>query len=99
MNTTHKIAVIGGTGPQGRGLAFRLAHAGHAVVIGSRAADRAAEAAGEVQARAGGSSEVRGTDNVTAAQDADIVLLALPYDGHAALVEALSVHLTNKIVI
>ena len=99
MNTTHKIAVIGGTGPQGRGLAFRLAKSGHSVVIGSRATDRAVEAAEEVLARAGASCEVRGADNVTAAQDADIVLLAVPYDGHAALVEALQTHLANKVVI
>ena len=99
MNATSKIAVIGGTGPQGRGLAFRFAKAGHAVVIGSRAADRAQESAADVRARLHDSTEVRGADNIAAMQGVDVVLLAVPYEGHASLVETLRPHLADKIVI
>lgn len=93
----HKIAVIGGTGPQGRGLARWLARAGHAVVIGSRSADRAVDAAAEIQARGGGN--VVGNDNHGAASAADIVLIVVPWDGHEELVAALAPALDGKIVV
>jgi len=94
---SREIAVIGGTGPQGRGLAYRFALAGHRVTIGSRAADRAQEKAAEIAERAG--SELAGASNADAAKAAEIVLLAVPWDGHAALVESLAEHLAGKIVI
>jgi len=97
--TAYKLAVIGGTGPQGKGLAYRFARAGHTVVIGSRATERAQHAAAEIASRLNGEGQVSGADNATAAGSADTVLLAVPYDGHAALVESLREQLAGKVVI
>jgi NADPH-dependent F420 reductase len=93
------VAVVGGTGPQGKGLAFRLARAGHRVVIGSRSAPRAAEVAEEISARLGAPGLVGSEENAAAATAADVVLLAVPYAGHDELVEKLAEQLTGKIVI
>jgi len=95
--TKQSIAVIGGTGPQGRGLAYRFAVAGHEVVIGSRDAARAQERAEEIAAKVGPEARLRGAENAEAAAQADIVLLAVPYDGHAALVSSLD--LAGKVTI
>jgi NADPH-dependent F420 reductase len=92
------IAVIGGTGPQGKGLGYRFAKAGHTVVIGSRAADRAAGVAEEIVAR-GVTGSVTGASNADAAAAADLVLLAVPYDGHDELVAALADQLAGRIVV
>jgi NADPH-dependent F420 reductase len=93
--------VLGGTGPQGRGLARRFAISGHAVVLGSRDAGRAQETALAVRESAdlpaGGS--VDGADNATAAAGADVVILAVPYDGHAELVRSLADELAGRIVV
>ena len=77
------VAVLGGTGPQGRGLARRFADAGLPVVIGSRSAERAADAAKELAAATGG--DVTGADNAGAAAAGDIVVVAVPWDGHGEL--------------
>lgn len=95
----YNIAVIGGTGPQGRGLAYRMALAGHAVTIGSRDAGRAAEKAAEIAEKVGDQDSVKGAENFEAAQEADLVILAVPWDGHAALVESLAPALSGKTVI
>ena len=95
----HTIAVVGGTGPQGRGLALRFARAGHTVVIGSRSAERAEETAAEIRRRAGATAEVRGLDNSGAVAAAGIVLLAVPWDGHRELVRELAPRLAGKLVI
>ncbi|MEZ7003604.1 NADPH-dependent F420 reductase [Streptomyces sp. AD55] len=97
--TSYRIAVVGGTGPQGKGLAYRFAQAGHTVVLGSRSAERARRTAAEIARRAGDAVPVGGADNATAAASADVVLLAVPYDGHAALVESLRTPLTGKVVL
>ncbi|NIY64201.1 NADPH-dependent F420 reductase [Streptomyces malaysiensis] len=97
---TYKLAVIGGTGPQGKGLAYRFSKAGHPVVLGSRQSGRAQVTAAEITARLSDSAaHVSGADNATAADAADIVLLAVPFDGHAALVESLRAQLAAKVVI
>ena len=96
MNRT--IAVVGGTGPQGRGLAYRFAAAGNQVILGSRDAGRAGEKADEINQKLG-SSAVSGAENVAAIGSSDIVLLAVPWEGHAALVTSLAESLTDKIVI
>lgn len=96
--TTYTIAVIGGTGPQGRGLGYRWAKHGHTVVIGSRAAERAAATAEEIAARIQGAS-VTGAANADAAAAADVVVLAVPYDGHDDLVTELAPYLSGKTVI
>ncbi|MGH3362523.1 MAG: NADPH-dependent F420 reductase [Nocardioides sp.] len=94
--TSHRIAVIGGTGPQGKGLGYRFARHGHAVVLGSRAAEKAEAVAAEVNARLDGDG-VTGAANADACADADVVLLAVPYDGHDELVATLP--LAGKTVI
>jgi NADPH-dependent F420 reductase len=88
------IGILGGTGPQGRGLARRLAAAGHRVVVGSRSAERA-EA---VAAQYAGVGEVTGADNATVAE-ADLVIVAVPYDGHADLLSSHAGRLAGKIVV
>lgn len=93
------IAVLGGTGAQGKGLAVRLAMAGHEVVLGSRSAERAAEVAGTVRERVGADARVTGDANAGACGGADVVILAVPYDGHAELVESLRAELSGKVVI
>jgi NADPH-dependent F420 reductase len=99
MSTSHTTAVVGGTGPLGRGLGYRLARGGHDVVLGSRDADRATAAADELAARLTGAGSVTGAANADAVAKADIALLAVPYDGHDALVHQLSEPLAGKIVI
>jgi len=86
------IAVIGGTGPQGKGLGYRFARAGHSVVLGSRAAEKAQATATEVLGRLSaveGAGPVTGASNAEACERADLVLLAVPYDGHDELVSSL----------
>jgi len=89
----YTVGVLGGTGEQGRGLARRLAMAGQRVIIGSRSAERAAQSATEL------GFGVTGADNAGCARDADIVIVAVPYDGHQALLTELAAELAGKIVI
>jgi len=98
-NMTYKIAVVGGTGPQGRGLAYRLAMAGHAVTIGSRDATRAAEKAEEIAAKIDAPATIVGAENANAAASSEVILLAVPWDGHAELVSSLASELRGKTVI
>jgi len=91
------VAVLGGTGPQGRGLARRWAAAGIPVVIGSRDAGRATEAAAELADATGG--DLRGLSNGDAAAAADVVLVSVPYDGHAELLRTLEPVLAGKVVV
>jgi 8-hydroxy-5-deazaflavin:NADPH oxidoreductase len=94
------VGVLGGTGPQGNGLALRWAAAGLPVVIGSRDAGRAIKAAGELAQRAGLCADVvTGTDNAGCATRADIVLVAVPWDGHDTLLASLREPLGGKIVV
>ncbi|MET0992874.1 MAG: NADPH-dependent F420 reductase [Mycobacterium sp.] len=87
------IGVLGGTGAQGRGLALRLAQGGLSVVLGSRDARRAQVAADALY------ESISGTDNATCAQQSDIVIVAVPYDGHRDLLVELAPHLRGKIVV
>jgi len=87
------VAVLGGTGPQGRGLARRLALAGVPVVLGSRDAGRAAAAAAELP------GEVTGTDNAGAARAGDVVVVAVPWEGHRELLVDLAADLAGKVVV
>jgi len=94
VDVSHKvIGVLGGTGEQGRGLATRFAQAGLAVIIGSRTAERATEVANEV------GSGVKGMDNAGTAAASDIVIVAVPWDGHKELLESLKNQLVGKVVI
>jgi NADPH-dependent F420 reductase len=91
------VSVLGGTGPQGRGLARRFAAAGIPVVIGSRSAERAADAAAELASAVDG--DVTGADNAGAAAAGDIVVVAVPWDGHGELVASLATELAGKVVV
>ncbi len=87
------VSVLGGTGEQGRGLAQRLARAGQSVMIGSRSADRAQSIAAEI------GSGVAGGSNEDAARFGDIVIVAVPWDGHRELLESLAADLAGKTVV
>ncbi|WP_067411612.1 NADPH-dependent F420 reductase [Streptomyces sampsonii] len=87
------VGVLGGTGDQGRGLAYRLAQAGQRVIIGSRAAERAQAAAAEL------GHGVEGADNAECARRSDLVIVAVPWDGHAKTLEGLREELAGKLVV
>ncbi|MFJ4470730.1 NADPH-dependent F420 reductase [Streptomyces sp. NPDC089424] len=87
------VGVLGGTGPQGKGLAYRLARAGQKVIIGSRAAERAEAAAGEL------GHGVEGADNAECARRSDVVIVAVPWEGHGKTLEALREELAGKLVV
>jgi 8-hydroxy-5-deazaflavin:NADPH oxidoreductase len=87
------VGVLGGTGDQGRGLAYRLARAGQQVVIGSRNAERAQTAAAEL------GLGVQGADNAECARRSDVVVVAVPWDGHAKTLESLREELAGKLVV
>ena len=91
--TALTVAVLGGTGEQGRGLARRFALAGIRVVLGSRSAERAAQAA---EGLPGG---VTGLDNEAAARAGDVVVVAVPWEGHRELLVALADSLAGKVVV
>jgi 8-hydroxy-5-deazaflavin:NADPH oxidoreductase len=87
------IGILGGTGDQGRGLAYRFAAAGNRVIIGSRSEDRARAAADEL------GESVEGRKNADTAREADVVIAAIPWEGHADLLGSLAAELAGKIVI
>jgi 8-hydroxy-5-deazaflavin:NADPH oxidoreductase len=98
------VGILGGTGPQGRGLGVRLAAAGQRVLLGSRDADRCADVAAECSSRAaaaagGAEVSVQGGANVDVAGAADLVIVAVPYAGHAELLAELAEPLAGKIVV
>ncbi len=93
----YNIAILGGTGAQGSGLALRLARAGHAVTLGSRDGERARAAAAELSARA--EKSIAGADNRAAAAAAQIVLLTVPYAAQRATVEQVLDRLRGKILV
>ena len=92
------IGVLGGTGQQGGGLAFRWARKGHEIIIGSRSAEKAVLAAQVLNQRLAG-GRVRGASNREAAQAASVVVLAVPYAAHAATAEELRGLLAGKILV
>ena len=99
--STQVVGVLGGTGPQGKGLAYRLSAAGQRVLVGSRDAARAEAAAAELNGlRAPATGvDITGADNATVAEKSDIVIVAVPWDGHGALLESLREQLAGKIVV
>lgn len=98
MHMSKTISVVGGTGPQGKGLAYRFAAAGNQVILGSRDAGRASKRAEEINEKLG-KSIVGGAENAAAIEQSDLVLLTVPWDGHADLVASLAAQLAGKIVI
>jgi 8-hydroxy-5-deazaflavin:NADPH oxidoreductase len=102
--TRLTVGVLGGTGPQGRGLAVRLAAAGQRVLLGSRDADRALDLAEETARRArtiagDGEVSVGGDSNTGVADAADLVIVAVPFEGHAATLAPLAAALAGKVVV
>ncbi len=77
-----RIGLIGGTGPQGKGLAYRFALAGHELLLGSRSVERAEASAAEIVARGSGLA-VRGVANDEAAREGELIVLSIPYEGQA----------------
>jgi NADPH-dependent F420 reductase len=98
------VGILGGTGPQGRGLAYRFARAGQQVRIGSRSAERGAQAAAEIAKMPGvvsglvNGNHVTGGDNAYAC-GADLVVVAVPWEGHGDLLTSLAGELTGRIVV
>ena len=98
MTDTYKIAIVGGTGDLGSGLAKRWARAGHAIIIGSRDAGRAVDTAARFNADAGTTS-ISGMENGDAAAAGEIVVLTVPYENHAPTLDAIRDKVPGKIVI
>ena len=92
------VAIIGGTGTLGSGLAKRWAAAGHAVIIGSRTADKA-EAAARTLTGKPGAPAARGATNVDAARAAEVIVLAVPWASHAAIVDEIKPYVAGKLVV
>jgi hypothetical protein len=88
MSASRPIAVLGGTGPEGFGLALRWAQAGETLIIGSRDAARAQDAANKIKQRAPGAN-ISGSENIAACAAADLLVLTIPFEGHAALLKQL----------
>ncbi len=96
-----KIAIVGGTGPQGRGLALRFARAGVSVILGSRDAERASEISRDLMSKLPrGSAEITGSDNSTAVVSADeFVILSVPWSAHNTTLETIKTDLDGKILV
>ncbi|MGC2449574.1 MAG: NADPH-dependent F420 reductase [Candidatus Sulfotelmatobacter sp.] len=95
VNTVRPIAIIGGTGPAGTGLALRWARAGENVIIGSRNEERAQQTAQAIQNKAGANANVAGLENSSACSAADILVLTVPFEGQAPLLRQLKPSITE----
>jgi len=92
------LGLIGGTGKEGKGLAYRWARAGYNVIIGSRTKEKAEAAAQELNQRLGG-EPVRGMLNPDAAWACDIAILTVPYEAHTATLESVRETLAGKVLV
>ena len=97
-DTLPTLAVLGGTGAEGSGLAFRWAHAGYPVILGSRSAEKAQAGADELNALLG-RDLVRGMDNLSAATEAQIIILTVPYSAQKSTIGDVAVALEGKILV
>jgi len=93
------IAVLGGTGKEGKGLAYRWAKAGYRILIGSRSSERAVTTASEIMELTEMSASVVGMSNLEAAQQANIVVITVPYAAHRETLESVKEHLKGKLLI
>ena len=89
MPDSRPIAVLGGTGPAGMGLALRWARAGETIIIGSRDAQRAQEAAANIKNKSGDNARVSGMENSAACAAAGLLVLTVPFEGQATLLKQL----------
>lgn len=94
-----KIAILGGTGNEGFGLGFRWAAAGHDIIIGSRLAEKGASAATEMLAKLPSGVSVSGTDNLSATQQAEVVVLSVPYNAQEKTLETVKEALAGKLLV
>ena len=94
-----KIAILGGTGNEGFGLGFRWAHAGHQIIIGSRRAAKGSEAAAEMSQLLPDSAQVSGGDNASAAAQAELVVLSVPYSAQENTLESVRETLDGKLLL
>jgi 8-hydroxy-5-deazaflavin:NADPH oxidoreductase len=102
MNDSHQlisIAVLGGTGKEGKGLAYRWARAGYHIRIGSRSAGKAIAAANEIKEMLGEGISIEGLSNPESARDANIVVLTVPYSAHRDTLESVKNELKGKILV
>jgi NADPH-dependent F420 reductase len=93
------IAILGGTGKEGKGLAYRWAQAGYRILIGSRTPPKATSAAEEINMMLGGSAHIEGLDNPRAAREADIVVLTVPYAAHRNTLESVKEAVQGKFLV
>jgi 8-hydroxy-5-deazaflavin:NADPH oxidoreductase len=93
------IAILGGTGKEGKGLAYRWALVGHTIIIGSRTTEKAAAAAEEVLNLLGKKAAVKGMENPQAASKADIVVLTVPFAAHKVMLESIKDQVQGKIFV
>ncbi|HTC48810.1 MAG TPA: NADPH-dependent F420 reductase [Candidatus Aquilonibacter sp.] len=89
MPESRPIAILGGTGPAGTGLALRWARAGETIIIGSRDAKRAQEAAEQIKAKAGSQAQISGMENAAVCAASDLLVLTVPFEGQATLLKQL----------
>jgi NADPH-dependent F420 reductase len=102
LKTSHllfTVAVIGGTGKEGKGLVFRLARAGYKVLIGSRSLKKARSNAAEFSQNLGSNVVIYGFTNISAARKADIVILAVPFSAHKDILENIRKAMQGKLLI
>lgn len=100
MDESHKkIAVIGGTGALGGGLAWRLAQAGFPVTIGSRTLEKAQDAARALQTEFGDKADIEGLENAEAAAAGDVIVLTVPFASHDTTLNLIAPYVADKIVI
>jgi NADPH-dependent F420 reductase len=95
----HKIAILGGTGKEGKGLAYRWARAGYQVMIGSRTVEKAQAAAAEINELLSGKNQVSGLANIEAAQQADLAVLTVPFVVHQEMLNLIKPYVQGKILI
>jgi len=98
-NVRNTIAILGGTGKEGKGLAYRWAKAGYKVLIGSRTPPKAIEVAEELSTMLGGESRIEGLSNTEAAKQADVVILTVPYSAHKPTIQSVKVAVQGKLFI
>lgn len=98
MQNKPKVAILGGTGALGSGLAKRWAKAGYEVIVGSRTADKAQEAAATLATPAGG-PKAQGATNLDAAKQGDVIVLTVPFSNHNALLDEIKDVVDGKIVV
>lgn len=99
MSDLPVIAVLGGTGKEGKGLAYRWAKAGYPLIIGSRLAEKAQAAVEELQGMLGKAADVKGSTNPEAAAAAQILVLTVPYAAHNATLESVREQAQGKLLI